>query len=518
SNLYILSAIAGIMLYISFPPFLLWFLYPASLALLLYLSRDQKLKRVFAIWYVASLALNVLALYWIIYLMRGKLTIVLIPGMVLAILFMSLYHALPALVFYLSRYFFKTKSQFYFLTFPLFFIFFEVLKSLGQISFPWLQAGYIYGSSLSIIQFLSVGGLYFYSFLAVLSGTALYLFIINKKIARGPGTVFLFVILLHIMLFIGGRASLNRRNNNGSVSIGIVQGNMDLNRDAWDPAFVDSVFNIYRDSTEKLVKSGVDLVIWPETAMPCYIMRRWKYRKAIIQLADRNNTPIIFGSLDAERNENSSHGYDFYNSAFYAEPNTSSLKKYDKIKLVPFSERLPFDNVFPLISRVDLGESDFTSGVNKTLFYLKEIPFSIFICYEVVYQEFIREFLKNGSCFFIQITNDAWFKRSGMAAQHLNITRYRAVENRTPVARCANTGFSCFIDAKGRVIKKTEIFTRRAISAHLNLDNKTSFFQNHGDWAGWSCFWGAVFIFLGSLGWFLKQKLRPDRGVDEPVI
>jgi apolipoprotein N-acyltransferase len=136
---------------------------------------------------------------------------------------------------------------------------------------------------------------------------------------------------------------------------------------------------------------------------------------------------------------------------------------------------------------------------------MDNVPFSSFICYEVVYPFFFQDFLKNKSSFFVQITNDAWFRRSGMASQHLNITRFRVIENRIPVVRCANTGISCFIDSRGRIFNRTKLFTSSAESGELDLISSPGIYRKYGDWVGWSMFFIAPILFFTL---FLQSLIR----------
>jgi apolipoprotein N-acyltransferase len=496
---YIFSSISGFLLYFSFPPAHLGFLAAPALAVLLLLSNDKPLKSVFLIWLVSSIVLNTLTLYWIVFLMKGDLTAILVPGIVLGILFVSIYHTLPAVCFFKVRKCLNLKSPWVILLFPVYYLFFEVLKSLGDISFPWLQLGYTYGYSLALIQFLSVGGTYFYSLLALLSGLAIYLIAVRALPLKRALLFLLLIILIHMGLFIHGKVRLDKPKNDSFLTAGIIQGNVNLDRDSYDRSFLDTIFTLYRDSTLKTADSSVSLIVWPESAMQCYILRLRKYKHLITRLSGDIGVPILFGSLDKIQERRKPRETVYHVSSFLAKPGSRVLDKYDKIKLVPFSEQLPFEGLFPIISKVDLGESDFSPGKRTKAYSLKNIPFSCFICYEVVYPGFVRTFLQNGSRFFVQITNDAWFRRSGMPYQHLNIVRYRAIENAIACIRCANTGISCFIDSRGRISQKTEIFTGRAIRGSIDLKSGTTFYSRHGDIIGWICFILAPLVFVFAL-------------------
>src|SRR5699024_216126 len=132
------------------------------------------------------------------------------------------------------------------------------------------------------------------------------------------------------------------------------------------------------------------------------------------------------------------------------------FRQYSKLRLVPFSERLPFDDIFPLINYVNLGEGDFSAGDGYEVWNAK-IPYAPSICYEVIYPDFVRGARRRGATLLVNITNDGWFGYSNAPFQHANITRFRAVEAGMPIARNANSGISVFYDYKGRILGKTRL-------------------------------------------------------------
>jgi len=207
------------------------------------------------------------------------------------------------------------------------------------------------------------------------------------------------------------------------------------------------------------------------------------------------NSALIFGSLDYELLPEKPNEPHYYNSAFFYSPGTNGqYLKYDKIQLLPFAERLPFEGLFPIISRVDLGEADFTPGDSLHRFALKKHQLFIPICYEVVYPWFIRDFVNAGGDLMVQITNDGWFGYSAMPYEHANIARFRAVETGVPVARCANTGVSCFIDPFGRILQPTRIFTTTINLMTLPLNATPTPYLKIGD------LWGVLSLILVGMG------------------
>jgi len=161
-------------------------------------------------------------------------------------------------------------------------------------------------------------------------------------------------------------------------------------------------------------------------------------------------------------------------------PGLGIVRKYDKIHLVPFGERIPYDDVFPFLGKVDFGQANFGTGKERTVFHLNDDKFSVLVCFESIFPELVRSFKVEGANFFVNITNDEWFGRSAAPYQHAYMAVFRAVENRASIARCANTGISMLIDPWGRVTLKSGLFTREAPVGRIKLVSGETFFTRHG--------------------------------------
>ncbi|MBI5145405.1 MAG: apolipoprotein N-acyltransferase, partial [Candidatus Omnitrophica bacterium] len=149
----------------------------------------------------------------------------------------------------------------------------------------------------------------------------------------------------------------------------------------------------------------------------------------------------------------------YFNRALLVSAEGEVLNQYDKLHLVPFGEYIPLRKALPFLETV-VPIGDFTAGREYTVF--KQVTrspghqvtsqLSVLICFEDLFPELSREFVKKGADFLINITNDAWFKKTSSPYQHLCASVFRAVENRVPVVRAANTGVSGFIAPTGKII------------------------------------------------------------------
>ncbi|MEK6529176.1 MAG: nitrilase-related carbon-nitrogen hydrolase, partial [Nitrospirota bacterium] len=112
----------------------------------------------------------------------------------------------------------------------------------------------------------------------------------------------------------------------------------------------------------------------------------------------------------------------------------------------------------------------------------------------------VRKFSNNGANLLVTITNDAWFGRSSAPYQHFSMAVFRAVENRAPVVRAASTGISGFIDAKGRIIRKSDIFSRTVLTEDIRIGSfKKTFYTGYGDLFAFLCIISCVLLIANNI-------------------
>ena len=167
---------------------------------------------------------------------------------------------------------------------------------------------------------------------------------------------------------------------------------------------------------------------------------------------------------------------------------------YAKRELVPFGEYVPapLDRVVEKFVQLD---GTFEAGVAPQLISLSvgESKFKIgpLVCYEDVFPRLARESARAGAEVFFVATNNAWYGEEGGAEQHAAHSVLRAVENRRPVMRCGNGGWSGWIDAYGTVRdvlrdERGSIYYRGGgsytVGHYEEWMQAESFYTRHGDW------------------------------------
>ena len=193
-------------------------------------------------------------------------------------------------------------------------------------------------------------------------------------------------------------------------------------------------------TTEKL--SDVDLVVWPETAIPTYFDRLDEVLKPTVDRLDTLGIDVLSGGFYRD-------GDDVYNSVRQL---GGDRLLYRKRHLVPFGEFMPFRFILDHVARfVEIPMSDLSAGSGPhEPIHLQGESIGLSICYEDVYGEEMRALLP-ASTLLINVSNDAWFGDSAAPHQHEQKARMRAREFARPLVRVTNTGVSSSIDYRGRV-------------------------------------------------------------------
>jgi len=453
---------------------------------------------------------NAINYYWIYNVMKVGPAGFILFGLFLLIAFFSLYNTFAAFVFVKARDIRIKGFPVFLLLFPFFYAGLEMTRSVGDFSFPWSHLGYVFGNHLQLLQMLSNIGIFGYTILIIISNMSMAMgFVFKKKILLGTP------VLILLILFIHGSMVLSKpeakpfyiANENEAPTLSLVQPSIHQTK-KWSRDYYDSVIaQTWQLITDSVSLENIDMLILPETAIPDFLKRHPQEIRNIRKMVSNTHASIFVGALDYDREGIPPREVNFYNSGFLFDAFSRKPRRYSKVHLVPFSERIPFDDVIPILNYVDFGEGDFVEG--------KEIPvyapfqWTPFICYEAIYGSQIREAIRQGSRMMVNITNDGWFGISTAPGQHLNLIRYRAVENGYPVARSANSGISAFIDQYGNMSSNTELFTKRVITKKVPLRTRDTLYTHIGD-AVENSLLLFFFVYLAGLVVVLKKKrVRP---------
>jgi len=483
---WFLVIFSAFLMSLAYPPLPFGFVIYFALIPLIFALQDKGLSDAFKIGYIFGLISNSILLFWI-----GWATIL---GTAAAILLLCFYTAFFTWFYALMQKKWGKGSLF---LLPFLWVAMEYVRSLTEISFPWLNLAYTQTYYLNLIQYASITGNYAVSFWIVCLNLIIYLII---KYQRRIGLAISIFAILIILPYIYGWSVMSETIEENNIKIALLQGSIEP-KVKWDQRFLDYNIQTFVDMSKKTAGEDVDLILWPETAAPCYLASESLYMDRIQAASDSLNIPLLVGTNDYEVIKGTRFLY--YNSAFLFKPKGRYPQIYNKIHLVPFSEKIPYDEKLRISDKIQLGQSDFSSGKDLTIFQIPKGRFATLICFESVYPALVRNFVKRGAEFLVNITNDGWFGKTHGPFQHAQIAVFRAIENRISIARCANTGVSMFIDPFGRVIGATKIFVRTTVIDQIPSKLKDTFYTRHGDWFAQGCFLVGFFFILASL---LKRK------------
>ncbi|MBN2037162.1 MAG: apolipoprotein N-acyltransferase [Chitinispirillaceae bacterium] len=444
--------------------------------------------------------------HWLMFDRVEGLWLLVILGLFLASAFVALLYCAAGALFRVVD---KRMGGAGIIVFPALWVLIDYARSLGELAFPWAFLGYSFTPILPFSQLASVTGVWGLTFIAVLGNTMLWQ--MGKKICNGfpygRETRFLFAFIAVIVLI--GAAGWYRMTRYSQTEapqkkIALLQSNIDQFR--WSNAMLDTAFAVSESLVTVSSLDAPDLMILPESALLCFVSHRSAYQQRVLSWVRRSSTSLVFGSLDWIR---APHGEPVenrvYNAAFFVKPGYSEFAPYYKVKLVPFSEALPFEGLFPILSRVNLGEADFSRGSDPVVFSTEGgIHMAPLICYESIFPEYVRSRARRGVNLLVNITNDGWFGRSSGPRHHAMMARMRCIENGVSLARCANSGISMFVDPVGRVLGETGLYERTTLTRNVPIYTIATIYHCFGDWFVGMC--AVLAVCLTVINFFTRRR------------
>jgi apolipoprotein N-acyltransferase len=515
---FFVASLSSLLLVLSFPNFDQGFLAWAGLLPLLIAIHDKSLRYGFFLSMVWGILFFLGIFYWILEVQGYTL----FHHGLLAI-YLGLYFGLFGFIFnFISKWVNISAAL---LAAPFLWVSLEYIRSnLSFLALPWALLAHTQYQYPIVIQIASLASAYGVSFLIVLVNAALASLFIGigpkkKPLSFEPLKVqhrmalIAPATLLLIFTFLYGYVALTQMITGNKIRIALAQGNIEQTK-KWDPRYAPHIMQTYAELTEQAASNQPSLIIWPETATPGSISFDPIVYAQIKDIATMSGTYLLLGSAQHQKFEGKEvKGIQYLNSAYLIPPDSEGIKdqRYDKIRLFPFGEYLPFREMIPwwLINVRDSGS--YMAGNELTIFKLPAFRFGVTICWENVFPDIVRQAVKRGAQFIVNMTNEARFGKTAAPYQLAAISVFRAVENRIFVIRCANTGVSCIIDPYGRITNRIkdergqDIFIRGILSEWIVPLESNTFFTRHGNWLVWVSYSGSIlFLLMAFLKW-LKQ-------------
>lgn len=376
--------------------------------------------------------------------------------------------------------------------------------------FPWGVPAYSQGQWIQFFQWIDTTGMF---------GLNAYIYLVNGLFADGVilflqkkeldklVTRFLVVFVLALFsIFLSSLSSQSyekAKQTKGALDLAIIQGN--ISQDVkWNRFLAPKHLDTYIKLSMLASKNGAELVLWPETAFPFGLQEDYLFSENFL---DRESFPANFfiGSVVYRGSKDS---YKQYNSVVHIAKNARVKEIYNKQHLVPFGEYLPMAGVLSYLGELTKGVGQFDRGDGFKILKVKGVQFGSLICFEDVFIDIARGFAKRGVDVLVNYTNDAWYENSSAQYQHVVFSQFRALENRRPLVRVTNTGYSVIISPKGEIVDELQPFKKTYLLHNLKLEQAKSFYTQHGHRWVYVCYILAVLFLLYS---FIRVKFGPIR-------
>lgn len=315
----------------------------------------------------------------------------------------------------------------------------EWLRTWLLTGFPWLFIGY---SQLEgpLSAWAPIVGTLGISFMLAYTAAAFAQSVLTHKL----NWHWLALLLIWLPPIYLATIEWTERKSDKAYSVALIQPNLNL-EDKWDPDFREPIKDYYKQASFSLADQ--DLIIWPETAIPQTYHNALEYLEEIDKFAKKHDNAIILGIPSRWYNGSNA----VYHNTMLAIGKADGI--YHKQKLVPFGEFIPLENVLRgIITFFDLPMSYFRAGpANQPPLIAKDLTIMPYICYEVVYPEFVAATAGKVDL-LLTVSNDAWFGESIGPIQHLQMAQMRALENGRYMLRDTNNGITAVINQKGVII------------------------------------------------------------------
>jgi apolipoprotein N-acyltransferase len=466
------ALLAGLGMPLAFAPYGLFPLAVILPAVLLVTWRSTTPGRAFRRGYLFGFGMFGFGVYWLhisINLFGGSNLLLALGATYLLVAFLALY---PALVgWFLRRYFAHKEALALLIVAPALWVLAEWIRGWLLSGFPWLSLGYSQIDSW-LGGFAPVLGVFGVSWIIMLlAGLLIFAGYAHNHVRRATTIMVIGLILVTGVVLKNTDWS---RPTGMVLSVAMVQGSIEQ-AIKWEPAQLQQTMDLYHNLTQPYW-GKVDMIIWPETAIPAFDVQIRDYLDTQRGYALQSDTMLILGLATIDKSTR-----DYFNSLIAVGPHEDV---YHKRHLVPFGEYLPLKKLLdPVLAFLEIPMSDFSPGnAKKPLLEMDDFQIGVSICYEDVFGEEVIEALPEADL-LINVSNDAWFGDSIAPHQHLEIARMRSLETGRYMIRATNTGISAIIDNKGEIRSRLPQFQTRVLEAEVALYQGVSPYARVGNYA-----------------------------------
>ena len=447
----LLPLLSGLLLTAAFKPIGLWFAAPLAIALLIHaIDKSQKFFLSFALF---AFALNAAGLIW------SNKYVGVAPWIALVLL---------QTLFFLPLGFLKKLGEYWYFYLPVAFLALEEVRARFPFGgFGWLRVGFSQVDA-PYARLASVGGVSLLSLATLLLGIGAF-----QLAKRGSG---LTLPIIAITLTLSGIFVFPNNSPRQTFQVLAVQGSvpklgLDFNERATE------VFYRHLTATQKALAIGKKpaLIVWPENSVDVDPFNNPKVGKAITELVDKNDVPLIIGAVLRTDGK-------LQNASILFEPKTGATTNYVKRHLTPFGEVMPLRSLLTLFSDLPNQVEDFTAGKSPVIHQVGQAKIAPIICFELIDDRLIQSSAGSSNLFVVQ-TNSATFANTAQSAQQLAITRIRSIEHARYAVSVSTVGISAIIDTNGVILKSTKESVAASINSSVALNATQTIYDRVGEFA-----------------------------------
>jgi len=463
-------AVGVVLTVIAYPPTGAWPLAFVMLAPLVALVDGSRPRRAFAYTWLYSVAMAATIVRWLLHALVVEYGVAEAPSALFLALLVGAYAVIPgAAVAVYARLGRDVGPVFAPLLFGALYVLAEWLRA-EPLALPWVLAGQTWTGVPLLIQTAEWGGVYAPGFAVVVVGAGCGVALRRRDLRALVAPA----ILLVVVVGVGAQRLAVPREVGPGVKVGVVQSSVPQG-ERFRPDSARRNLGRHAQLTRELVADGdLDLIVWSETAVDADLDETPGLAAELRGIAGKSRALLVTGAPRSSEGRRT--------NAIVSFDARGLRTSYDKQRLVPFSESDPEIVGFlaPLLGPVTAGEG-YVPGDRATVFDGVAVRFATPICFEITYPGLIRDFRSAGAELLVNLSNDAWFGRTGYADMHFGHAVMRAVELRTWVVRGANTGISAVVDPAGRVLERLDVFETGTLRATVYGAGPATLYARHGD-------------------------------------
>ena len=477
--LVLLAALSGLLATVALPAYCQHWLAWIALVPLLYALRRTSVRMAAVLGFAFGAALGGASFFWVLGIADLKAR-----HFALMVVVFSLYYTAFGALYALAN---RRLGAWLILIAPALWVACEYARgNFFFLAYPWNFLAHSQHENLAVIQIADITGAYGVSFVLVAVNELLSELIDRERVAHWRLPAAVTAVLLGTTLVYGWHALAVDPPFGGKLRVAIVQADVTSRNGMSLPEQMRHLA-AYAELTRQAAARKPQLIVWPSSSLPGPLSY-WMIGLMVSDIAGRAGAPLLVGGAGGDKFAAAREGErTFSNSEFLMSAAGTMQARYDKVRLTPFNEEVPLEDIVHWPGWLTRVQKGFVRGDAYTVFRVGEARFGSPICWENAFPDVFRRFVAGGANFMVSVTNEAVFGASSGPYQTVAMNVFRAVENRVTVARAATTGVSAFIDARGRILERVvdaagnDLYVRGLLVRDVALAEGTTFYTRHGD-------------------------------------